>query len=108
MGVMLALDRSRQSRSRGHGQHARNPADRGRVDAITAFPRCDASGSYRCLGRLARTVLAGRLLLAAISPAYPAGEGAGRADRQDCESSACEHGCHSDRGRPGRDGTSAA
>ena len=134
MGVMLALDRPRQPRARRHGQHARNADDQARVAALAAYLRFDAPGPDRCLGRLARAVLATRLLPAAvavaeavgavltegspsgtrvtidltISAACLAGECSATADRRGCESSACEHDCHSDQGRPGRDGTPAA
>ena len=107
--------------------------------ALAAYLRFDAPGPDRCLGRLARAVLARavlatRLLPAAvavaeavgavltegspsgtrvtidltISAACLAGECSATADRRGCESSACEHDCHSDQGRPGRDGTPAA
>lgn len=131
---MLAFDRPTQPRSRRPGQHARNADDQACVDALAAFLRYDAAGADHCLGRLARTVLAGRLLPAAMalaeavsavltrdspsgstpvtidytaSPACLAGECAGQADRPVCESIACEHYCHSDQGRSGRDGAPA-
>jgi len=134
MGVMLSLDRPRQSRGRRHGQHARTADDQTCVDALAALLRYDASGADRCLSRLARTVLAGRLLPAAValaeavgtvltedsrpgrrvaigftaSPACLGGRCRDRADGPGCESSACEHDCHPDLSQAGRDGTPAA
>jgi hypothetical protein len=65
MGVMLALDGSRQARGRRRGQHKRTPEEQACLDAFAAFLRYDAPGAGRCLSRLATTVLAGKLLPAA-------------------------------------------
>jgi hypothetical protein len=73
MGIMLALDRPRQPRGRRHGQHARNAEDQACVDALEAFLRSDAPGADRCLSRLAWTVLASRLLPAAVALADAVG-----------------------------------
>lgn len=134
MGVMLSLDRPRQSRSRRQGQHARTADDQACVDALAAFLRYDASGADRCLSRLAKTVLASRLLPAAValaeavgtvltedspsggrvtidftaSSACLSGQCRDQADGPGCESSACEHDCHHDPGQARRDGTPAA
>jgi hypothetical protein len=56
---MLSLDRQRPARGgRRPGQHARHPADQGRVHALAAMRRYDAPASGRLLTRLARTMLA--------------------------------------------------
>jgi hypothetical protein len=126
MGVMLSLTgpgqsaRLRQPRSRRHGQHARNPSDQACLDAFAAFLRDDASGAGRCLSRVARRVLAARLLPAAVALAEaadtvlagqsPDRRGAGasftvssacligrctaRLDGPGCELARCEHDCH--------------
>jgi hypothetical protein len=73
MGVMLALDRPRPPRSRGHGQHARPADDQARADALVAFLRYDAPGRDRRLGRLARVMRCRRLLPAAVALAEAVG-----------------------------------
>ncbi len=104
------------------------------MDALAAYLRFEAPGPNRLLGRLARAVLARWLLPAAVavaeavgavltedspsgtrvpidltvSAACLAGACSATADREGCQSSACEHDCLGDQGRPGRDGTPAA
>ncbi len=127
MGVMLSLNRPgpsgklMQPRGRKHGQHARNPADQACMDAFAAFLRDDASGAGRCLSRMAKRVLAARLLPAAValaeaadtvltgqspacqvvgvnftvSPACLIGRCRARLDGPGCDTAACEHDCHS-------------
>jgi hypothetical protein len=131
---MLSLDRPGPVPSRRHGQHGRNSDDPAGPDAFAAAPGHDATGAGRYLGRLAKTVLAGRLRLAAVALAAAAGPAQTRKQRAEltftvsvpcllgqcragrpgpgCESSACEHECHQrDRAPGGADaaaGTSAA
>ena len=137
MGVMLCLEwpvqsaRPRQPRGRRHGQHARNPADQACLDAFAAFLRDDAPGAGRCLSRMARKVLAARLLPAAmalaeaadtvlagqpsdgrvvginftVSPACLTGRCRSAPDGQGCAVAGCEHDCH---GGKRRDGWQAA
>jgi hypothetical protein len=89
------------------------------VDAFAAMLRYDASGAGRCLSRLARSVLAGRLLPAAVALTEAADTALARrqrargidltftvsvpcllgqcrlgGDSPSCESSVCEHDCH--------------
>jgi len=134
---MLSLDRPGPVPSRRHGQHGRNFDDQAGPDTFAAAPGHDATGAGRYLGRLAKTVLAGRLRLAAVALAAAAGLAQTRKQRAQraeltftvsvpcllgqcragrpgpgCESSACEHECHQrDRAPGGADaapGTSAA
>jgi hypothetical protein len=125
---MLSLDglaqsaRRRPPWDRKHGQHARNSDDQACVDAFAAFLRADASGAGRCLGRMARKVLASRLLPAAValaeatgtvlarqapdcpaepinftvSPACLIGRCRAWPDGPGCDSLGCEHDCHSE------------
>jgi hypothetical protein len=119
MGVMLSLDRPGPARSRHQGQHVRNSEDQACVDAFAALLRYDASGAGRCLSRLAKSVLAGRLLPAAVALTEAADTALARRQRTSevdltftvsvpcllgqcrlggdgpgCESSVCEHDCH--------------
>jgi hypothetical protein len=66
MGVMLALDKPR-ARLRRRGQHTRTPEEQACLDAFAAFLRYDAPSAGRSLSRLATTVLASRLLPAALA-----------------------------------------
>ena len=66
MGVMLALDKPR-ARLRRRGQHSRTPEEQACLDAFAAFLRYDAPSAGRSLSRLATTVLASRLLPAALA-----------------------------------------
>jgi hypothetical protein len=66
MGVMLALDKPR-ARLRRRGQHSRTPDEQACLDAFAAFLRYDAPSAGRSLSRLATTVLASRLLPAALA-----------------------------------------
>jgi hypothetical protein len=126
MGVMLSLDRPGPARSRRQGQHVRNSDDQACVDAFAAMLRYDATGAGRYLSRLARTVLAGRLLPAAVALAEAAdtaltknqrvsqaeptftvsvpcllGQCRIAGDGQGCEASTCEHECHHRERLPG-------
>jgi hypothetical protein len=76
MGVTLAMERSiqpilpeglRPPRGRRPGQHARSADDQACLDALAAFLRNDTPGARRCLSRLAKTVLAGRLRPAVVA-----------------------------------------
>ena len=116
---MLSLDRPGAARSRRQGQHVRNSDDQACMDAFAAMLRYDATGAGRYLSRLAKTVLAGRLLPAAVALAEAVDtalthkERASQAkstftvsapcllgqcrfpgDGPGCESAACEHECH--------------
>jgi hypothetical protein len=66
MGVMLALDKPK-ARLRRRGQHTRTPEEQACLDAFAAFLRYDAPSAGRSLSRLATTVLASRLLPAALA-----------------------------------------
>jgi hypothetical protein len=116
---MLSLDRPGPARNRRQGQHVRNSDDQACLDAFAAMLRYDASGAGRHLSRLAKTVLASRLLPAAVALAEAAdtalttkqrasqaentftvsvpcllGQCRGAGHGQGCESAACEHECH--------------
>jgi hypothetical protein len=134
---MLSLDRPGLVRSRRQGQHVRNSDDQACLDAFAAMLRYDSTGAGRYLSRLAKTVLAGRLLPAAVALAEAADTALTRKQRaqgaeltftvsvpcllaqcraggggRGCESSACEHECHQRERAPGgaqaAAGTSAA
>lgn len=118
MGVMLVLDRPRQSRGRHRGHHTRNPDEQACLDAFAAFLRYDASGGGRCLSKLGAAVLAGKLRPAARALASAVDEALGtdtaasrdvlvdftvspacllgqcRSGERGCKSSQCEHDCH--------------
>jgi hypothetical protein len=116
---MLSLDRPGPARSRRQGQHVRNSDDQACMDAFAAMLRYDATGAGRYLSRLAKTVLAGRLLPAAVALAEAAdtaltkkqrasqaeltftvsvpcllGQCRVAGDGRGCEASTCEHECH--------------
>lgn len=66
MGVMLALEGTRQGRSRRRrGQHSRTTDDQACLDALAAFLRSDATSAGRYLSRVSKAGLAARLLPAA-------------------------------------------
>ena len=123
---MLSLDRPGPVQSRHHGQHIRNFDDQAGPDAFAAVPRHDTTGAGRYLGRLAKTVLAGRLRSAAVALAEAADRAPTRKQRAQgaeltftvsvpcllaqcragqagpgCESSVCEHECHQRTRAPG-------
>ena len=116
MGVMLALDKPR-ARLRRRGQHTRTPEEQACLDAFAAFLRYDPPSAGRSLSRLATTVLASRLLPAALALAdavdlvlagQPPGARTialnftvspacllGVCRDGGCRSPLCEHACHS-------------
>ncbi len=123
---MLSLDRPGPVQSRRHGQHGRNSDDQAGPDTFAAAPGHDTTSAGRFLSRLAKTVLAGRLRLAAVALAAAAGPALTRKQRGQraeltftvsvpcllgqcragrpgpgCESSACEHECHQRDRAPG-------
>jgi hypothetical protein len=66
MGVMLALEGTRQAHGRRRrGQHSRTTEDQACLEALAAFLRSDATSAGRCLSRVSKASLAARLLPAA-------------------------------------------
>jgi len=62
MGVMLSLDRPTLAGSRRQARHARRPDDQAWAETLAGIFRDDVPHAGGCLARLAKTVLAGRLL----------------------------------------------
>jgi hypothetical protein len=122
MGVMLSLEGSEPTRGRRRrGQHKRSSEDQAFLDALSAFLRADAAGAGRCLSKVSRESLSGRMLPAARALAQAAGlvlgeeapaeeavtdyalsvtcvlglcSGSAARGPSTCTASSCQHYCH--------------